>query len=205
MDQLRLFDQPPDLPEGFRYRPDLLSPEDEHGLVAWFAGLAFKDFEFRGFLGKRRVISFGWRYDFNVRTLDRTEDMPPELLPLRETAACFAGLVPSSLQHALITEYMPGAAIGWHRDRPEFGDVIGVSFAAPCVLRLRQRLEAGWKRASLRLEPRSAYLLRGPARTEWEHSIRPVDRLRYSVTFRSLRADEGAMLSGVSGSSTAEE
>lgn len=186
MSQFNLFEQPAAFPAGFRYQPSLLSHDEEDALVEWFTGLSFEAFEFRGFLGRRRVASFGWRYDFNVRALCRAEDMPARLLPLREAAACAAGIDPSSLQHALVTEYAPGAAIGWHRDRPEFGDVIGISFAAPCMLHLRRRQAAGWERASLTLEPRSAYLLRGPVRTEWEHSIRPTDRLRYSVTFRSL-------------------
>ena len=101
--------------------------------------------------------------------------------------AKFAGLPADRLQHALVTEYAPGAAIGWHKDRPEFKDVIGISLLAPCVFRLRRKMEQRWERASLVLPPRSAYLLRGPAREDWQHSILPVDKLRYSVTFRSLR------------------
>jgi alkylated DNA repair dioxygenase AlkB len=175
-------------PEGFSYAPDAMSRSDEQMLVREMAELPFKEFEFRGFLGKRRVVSFGWRYDFNGGGFQRIEPIPDFLKPLRERAAAFAGLAASELEHALLTEYQPGAAIGWHRDRPVFDDVIGVSLLSPCTFRFRQRDDAGgWVRRSLEVEPRSIYLLRGPSRTEWEHSIPAVDALRYSVTFRTLK------------------
>ena len=109
------------------------------------------------------------------------------LKPVRERAAAFAGLAPDRLQHVLITEYRPGAAIGWHRDRAIFGDVIGVSLVSPCTFRMRRRCGTGWERAAVRLDRRSVYLMRGPSRDEWEHSIPAVDALRYSITFRSMR------------------
>jgi alkylated DNA repair dioxygenase AlkB len=174
-------------PEGFQYSNAVLSPDQERTFVGEFARLPFREFEFRGFLGKRRTVSFGWRYDFNVRELQQAEDIPTFLLDLRERAAEFAGLSGDKLQHVLVTEYSPGAAIGWHKDRPEFNDVIGVSLLAPCVFRLRRKAAERWERASIELQPRSAYLLRGPAREDWQHSIPPVDKLRYSVTFRGLR------------------
>jgi alkylated DNA repair dioxygenase AlkB len=178
---------PPALPDGFMYQPDLLSPEEERDLVKRFATLPFKEFEVHGFLGKRRVVSFGWRYDFNQGGLQETEDMPAFLLPVREMAAAFAGLPASALQHALLTEYSPGAAIGWHKDRSVFGDVVGVSLLSDCVFRLRRKAGNKWERATITAQPRSAYLLRGPSRTQWEHSIPAVDQLRYSITFRNLR------------------
>jgi alkylated DNA repair dioxygenase AlkB len=150
--------------------------------------LPYREFEFQGFTGKRRVISFGWQYDFNESRLRRTEDMPPFLLPLRDSAAGLAGLSPAELQHVLITEYPAGAAIGWHKDRGVFGEVVGISLLSACLFRLRRKVGAKWQRASVVAEPRSAYVLRGPARTEWEHSIPAVESLRYSITFRNLKA-----------------
>jgi alkylated DNA repair dioxygenase AlkB len=99
-----------------------------------------------------------------------------------------AGHAPEDLQQVLLNEYQPGAPIGWHRDRPIFAEVVGISLLAPCAFRLRRRTDAGFERVSVRLEPRCAYLLSGPARGVWEHSIPPVDALRYSITFRNFKA-----------------
>ncbi|HEV7364652.1 MAG TPA: alpha-ketoglutarate-dependent dioxygenase AlkB [Gemmatimonadales bacterium] len=188
--QLTLLGAGPDLPEGFNYRPAVVSLEQETELLERLRDLPFKEFEFHGFLGKRRVVSYGWRYNFSERAVQKADDIPSWLLPLRQTAAGFADLEPSQLQQVLVTEYAPGAAIGWHRDKAVFGDVVGISLLAPCLFRLRRKAGAKWERASVTAEPRSAYLLRGPSRTEWEHSIPPVDALRYSITFRNFRQIE---------------
>jgi len=176
-------------PEGFRYQADLLSEDGERKLVERIRELPLKEFEFHGYVGKRRVVSYGWHYDFGERRLQRTEEIPGFLLSLRDRAAAFADLAPGELSHALVTEYGPGAAIGWHRDKGVFGDVIGISLLSPCVFRLRRKAGAKWERYSLTAEPRSGYLLRGPSRTEWDHGIPAVDSLRYSITFRSLRPE----------------
>ena len=190
-DQLDMFGAAPApgpaLPDGFRYQADVLSPDEERALLDEIRALPFREFEFHGHTGRRRVVSFGWRYDFAARRLHRADDMPPFLAAARERAAAFAGVAPDSLQHVLVTEYGPGAAIGWHRDKGVFGDVVGLSLLSPCVFRLRRAAGDGWERASITAEPRSAYLLRGPSRTEWEHSIPPVGALRYSLTYRGLR------------------
>jgi alkylated DNA repair dioxygenase AlkB len=189
--QLELFEPAPPrsaLPEGFVYAEAMLSAGEEGALAAEIALLELKPFEYRGHLGKRRVASFGWRYDFNDRALGPAAELPDFLHPLRAKAARFAGIAPEEFEHALVTEYAPGAEIGWHRDRPDFGDVVGVSLLAPSTFRFRRREGEGWERAALVVAPRSAYLLRGPARTLWEHSIPAVAALRYSVTFRTLRA-----------------
>jgi alkylated DNA repair dioxygenase AlkB len=184
--QLALFQEQPRTPEGFRYRTDLINESQERALVAELLRLPFRAFEFHGFVGKRRVVSFGWRYDFNHARLDAGAPMPEFLLALRDAAAQFAGLPPASFEHALVTEYAPGATIGWHRDRPTFDSVIGISLLAPCLFRFRKKQGAAWQRASFTLAPRSAYLLQGPSRSKWEHSIPAVTQLRYSVTFRNL-------------------
>jgi alkylated DNA repair dioxygenase AlkB len=183
-----LFEIAPALPDGMRYATDVLTTEEEKVLLDMLPTLPFKEFEFHGFLGKRRVVSFGWHYDFNGDGLRQAGDLPDFLLLVRERAARFAGLAPAALEHALLLDYPPGAAIGWHKDRPAFGDVIGISLLAPCLFRMRRKVGSTWERRSFTAEPRSAYLLRGPARNEWEHSIPPVNTRRYSVTFRTLRA-----------------
>jgi alkylated DNA repair dioxygenase AlkB len=151
------------------------------------AELPFKAFEFQGYLGNRRTVSFGLHYEFNGSGLQETEPMPRWLLPLRNRAAAWAGLASEALEHVLLTEYAPGAGIGWHRDRPVFEDVVGLSLLAPARLRFRREAGEKWERKALLAEPRSAYLLRGPAREEWQHSIAAMEALRYSITFRSLR------------------
>ena len=183
-------------PRGFLYGRELVSPEQERELVERIRELPLKEFEFHGYLGKRRVVYFGWQYSYGDRTLNPAPEIPAFLIPLRERAAAFAGLTAGDLVHAMATEYRPGTTIGWHRDKAAFGDVIGVSLHSPCVFRLRRKVESGrWERYSIVAEPRSAYLLRGAARAEWQHSIPAVEELRYSVTFRSLAAG-GAAVAG---------
>ena len=187
--QIDLFDGSPSLPPGFRYEAELITAAEERALVSHVRALPFKEFEFHGYTGKRRVISFGWRYDFSARSVEPASEMPAFLDDVRRRAAEFAGLPPDSLAHALVTEYDAGAAIGWHRDKGVFSDVIGISLLAPCTFRLRlARPGGGWERVNLIAEPRSAYLMRGPSRTEWEHSIPAVEALRYSITFRTLKS-----------------
>lgn len=181
----------PDLdgaPEGLRYRLDFLDADEEEALIAEIAGLPFKPFEFQGFLGKRETVSFGWAYRFDGSGLAQAEPIPDWLHPARARAAAFAGLEPGVLEHALLIRYGVGAGLGWHRDRPVFGDVIGISLLAPAPLRFRRKDGSKWRRFTLTAEPRSIYLLRGGSRSEWEHSIAPVSALRYSITFRTLRA-----------------
>ena len=190
-----LFGHKPSLPEGFRYAAGIMDTAEEQALLQALQSLPFREFEFHGFTGKRRVVSFGWRYDFSGGGLQKTDDMPPFLLTVREKAAAFAQVATSDLQQVLVTEYRPGAAIGWHKDRSVFGDVIGLSFLSSCIFRFRRKAGPKWDRASLTIEPRSIYLLRGPSRHAWEHSIPAVKELRYSLTFRNVL--EPARIQGV--------
>ena len=173
--------------EGFRYQPDLLDQAAEETLLTHLRTLPFREFEFHGYTGKRRVVSFGWKYEFSGERLRKAEDIPEFLLPLRSRAAAFAGLDTAAFEHVLVTEYGPGAGIGWHRDKAVFGEVVGVSLLSPCVLRFRYKAGEKWERVNVLTEARSAYHLTGPARAQWQHSIMRVDSLRYSITFRTMR------------------
>ena len=176
--------------EGFHYQPELIEPSLEDALVARVQELPFQEFEFHGYKGKRRVVSFGWKYEFSGGgQLRKADEIPEFLLELRSLAASFAALQPDAFQHVLVTEYGPGAGIGWHRDKAVFGQVVGVSLLAPCVLRFRRKVNTKWDRVNVLTDARSAYHLTGPARSDWQHSILRVDELRYSITFRTMRED----------------
>jgi alkylated DNA repair dioxygenase AlkB len=175
------------LPSGFRYQPDLIGPEEEAELVDRLQSLPFAPFDFHGHLANRRVIGFGFRYDYNSRRLIEAADIPDFLLGLRQKVASFAGRPAENFAQVLINEYRPGAGIGWHRDKPLFEDVAGVSLLAPCSFRLRRKSGAKWDRETIIVEPRSVYHMTGAARNEWEHSIPPVYAHRYSITLRTLR------------------
>jgi alkylated DNA repair dioxygenase AlkB len=179
---------PPSAPEGFAYRPDFLSEAAEGALASRLKSLPFEPFRFHGYTGNRRVVSFGWRYAFAERVLHAMPPIPEFLVPLRDLAASFAGLAPAALEAALVTEYAAGAGIGWHRDKAEFGTVVAFSLLSECRLRFRRNRGGVWQRMAVPIAARSAYLLRGPARHEWQHSIPAVATLRYSVTFRDLRS-----------------
>jgi alkylated DNA repair dioxygenase AlkB len=173
-------------PAGFRYWPDVITAAEEAALIAQLEPLPFRPYEFRGYPANRRVVGFGARYDDASRKVAPAAPIPDWLQQLKARVAGLARLAPEAFATALINEYAPGAGIGWHRDRPQFGVVAGVSLLTPCALRLRWRAGAAFERVSVPLAPRSAYLLSGPARHAWEHSITPGEALRYSITFRTL-------------------
>ena len=174
------------LPEGFRYEEDIISEADEAALAKSLATLDLKPFEFHGHLGNRRVISFGLRYDYARRAAKATDGFPAFVADLRNKVAKFAGRKVDEFQQGGVNQYPTGAGIGWHKDKPQFGVIVGVSLLAPATMRFRRAEGTGWIRTSQRLEPRSIYILEGEARTVWEHSVPPVDAVRYSLTFRTV-------------------
>jgi len=179
-----LFDTP--LIEGLRYEERVIGEGEERALLDRLQGLDLAPFRFHGFLGNRRTQSFGWRYDFEDASFTPAEPIPDWLQPARERAASFAGLEPDDFVHVLLARYDPGAGIGWHRDRDVFDQVVGISLNTPATLRFRQRTSSGFRRLNLEVAPRSAYLLSGESRWDWEHRITPGDQLRFSITFRTL-------------------
>ncbi len=184
-------------PEGFRYRDDFISVEDERALVAAIESLAFAQVIMRGVIARRRTVHYGWTSGYYSKRSEAGPPLPTFLLPLRDQLAMWAGTDPGAFVEALITEYPKGAAIGWHRDAPMFGHVIaGVSLATASRMKLRpcvspSEVAPGTPRRTtheIELAPRSAYLLTGVARSAFEHSIPAVSALRYSVTFRTVRS-----------------
>ena len=171
---------------GLELREEFITELQEQALRAEIEALGLAPFRFQGWTGKRLTTTFGWRYDFDDSSFTRAEPIPDWLLPLQGKAAAFAGQQPDDFAHALVIRYDPGAGIGWHRDRPQFDKVVGISLGAPAVMRFRRRTDSGFRRANVELPPRSAYVLTGDVRSNWEHSIAPHEALRFSITFRSL-------------------
>ena len=176
---------PPLLP-GLLQVENVLKPVEEQRLIGLIETVELSPFQFHGWLGKRLTASFGWRYDFDDASIQPAAPIPDWLLPLRERSAPIAGLRPDQFVQSLLVRYDPGAGIGWHRDRPVFEHVIGISLGAPATMRFRRRRAGGFDRASVPLAPRSLYHLTGDARWRWEHSIAPMEVTRWSITFRSF-------------------
>ena len=175
----------PGLP-GLSQAGAIVAPDEEQALVASIDGSPLSPFRFHQWQGKRLTATYGWSYDFDDGSFTPTEPIPDWLLPLRANAARFAGLHPDELAQALLIRYDPSAGIGWHRDRPVFEHVLGISLGAPATMRFRRRRRGGFDRAAVFLAPRSIYHLTGEARHQWEHSIAPMEAKRWSITFRSL-------------------
>jgi alkylated DNA repair protein (DNA oxidative demethylase) len=176
------------VPEGLVYRDDILSPAEEQGLLAEVQDLDYQSFVMRGQAAKRTVRSYGWSYSFETSQLTATDPLPEPLLELRERVAGLADVPPDAFEQALVTRYPPGATIGWHRDAPPFGPtIIGVSLGSPSRMRFQRKLGGYRYLHDQQLEPRSAYVLSGPARSAWEHTIPATKDLRFSVTFRTIR------------------
>lgn len=173
-------------PDGFRYAENFITDEEERGLLEALGLLDLKPFEFHGHIGNRRVTSFGLKYNFSRRAVETASDIPPFLADVLPRVARFARCKPDAFRQVGVNEYRAGAGIGWHKDKPEFGVVVGLSLGAPATMRFRKPLGKAWERVSHVVQPRSIYILAGEARTGWEHSIPEVTDLRYSITFRTL-------------------
>jgi alkylated DNA repair dioxygenase AlkB len=188
LDQPDLFGAPePTAPvvAGFDYWLDVLSPGDQAALVADLQALAFRPYEHRGYVAHRQVAAFD-RPAATDPAGTADNGWPPFLERLISRLGDRLGLEAERFVQVLINAYAPGAGIGWHRDRPIYGEVLGVSLLAPCVMRLRRRQGEGFERRNAPLAPGSVYRLSGEARSAWEHSIVPLTAMRYSVTFRTL-------------------
>jgi alkylated DNA repair dioxygenase AlkB len=194
-DQIPLFADAPALPDGLRYAADFILEAVERDLIDHVAALPLQPFQFGQYEGKRRIASFGWRYDYFQRRLLPAEPVPGWLAPLIRQVEAFGG-PGTRIDQILCTEYEAGVGIGWHRDKPHFGRIFGVSLGSSCRLRFRRQAGDTWERRSLDVAPRSVYAILGSSRLEWEHSIPVVDALRYSITLRTLKGSDGASSAG---------
>ncbi|BEP55127.1 alpha-ketoglutarate-dependent dioxygenase AlkB [Variovorax sp. V118] len=177
--------------EGLRYEAGFLSRDEEAGLLRIVQRLPLKEMRYKEYTARRRGTSFGGSYDFDTNRLKPGAPLPEALHPLRAKAAAWAGLAPEDLTHVLIAEYRPGTPLGWHRDVPDFEDIVGVSLCGDAVMQFRPYVPgapaSGPAALEFLIEPRSVYLLRGPARWAWQHAIAPTEGLRYSITLRTRR------------------
>ena len=192
MTQLALFDDQTAGPNGLRYTPEFVSAATEQELIAGVAALPLQPFQFGAFEGHRRVKSFGFRYDYTLQKLQPSEPIPDWLQAIAQDVEAFGELPPGSVRQILCTDYDVGVGIGWHRDKPHFDKVLGLSLGSSCKFRFRRRGGEKWERFTLQAEPRSLYLMDGEARRTWEHSIPGVEHRRYSITFRTMKRESGA-------------
>jgi alkylated DNA repair dioxygenase AlkB len=178
---------PSELPDGFLYSPEFISSEEENELLRQIANLEFRAFDFHGYIAKRRIVEYGFEYDFTSRQAQTARPLPAFLDAFRVRAAAWAGIRADQIIESVITEYSPGSPIGWHRDVPQFEIIIGISLKSSCRFRFKPFHGEG-KMVATSLEPRSAYILRGAARWQYQHSIPAVKTLRYSITFRTWKS-----------------
>ena len=175
-------------PEGLIYQTSFISREEEESLIAVLESFEYKEVRMHGVVARRRVVHFGFDYDYSGWKIFPTDPLPESLEPIVARAASAAKVERSALEQFLIARYPPDAAIGWHRDAPMFGTpVIGISLGSSCTMRFRRKAGAGWETHNHLLEQRSLYVLDGPSRSQWQHSIPRTPELRYSFTMRTLK------------------
>ena len=184
-EQLALFESPVSEPEGLRYVADFVSAETEQKLISGIRDLPLQPFQFGQFQGKRRVASFGFRYDYALRRLQQAEPVPAWLDEIVARVEAFGGPA-TRIRQVLCTEYDVGVGIGWHRDKPHFDRIFGLSLGSACKFRFRRAASRSWERFTVDAQPRSLYMISAASREIWEHSIPAVESPRYSVTFRTM-------------------
>lgn len=175
--------------QGLSYLADWIITEEEQDLLTHIEALSFSEVRMHGATAKRQVVHFGWNYGYDSCQIVPTDPIPPWLRPIKERAAAVIAVPAEAVEEVLVTRYAPGAGIGWHRDAPMFGPlVVGLSLAGTCRMRFQRQIDMTRSVAEIKLAPRSTYILQGAARFQWQHSIPPTKELRYSITFRTIRA-----------------
>jgi alkylated DNA repair dioxygenase AlkB len=189
-----LFPLTPAFPPGFEYVTDFLERTEEDSLLKEIAGIELHTFNFHGYEAKRRVASFGFDYSFDKRSIAEGKEIPTAFRELIEKVSGQTGIHSGEFKELLVTEYPQGSVINWHRDAFPFDIIVGISLASDCTFRLRPHSKESRTRTSVISFPvkrRSLYVIQGPSRTDWEHSISPVPAVRYSVTLRTLKKTAG--------------
>lgn len=185
-----LVPSPGALPDGLTYQPEFLTRAEERQLIELVQYLPLQEAKYKAYTARRRVVSYGGRFDYDSNELLPSSELVEELRPLRARIAAWASLAPEELVHALVAEYSPGTPLGWHRDVPNFEGIFGVSLGSDALLRFRPYPPERPRKEDvikLKVTPRSVYAMRGAARWDWQHSVAPVDELRWSITFRTAR------------------
>jgi DNA oxidative demethylase len=175
------------LPPGLVFSPEFLTPREESDLLELIHTMEFRTFQMHGVTAKRRIKQFGWHYAFESYQLTPADPIPAAFDSIRTRSAALAGIDPSEWAEALVTEYAPGAGIGWHCDAPAFGVVSGISLMGSCRMRFQTGTGPARLTRAIELPARSIYVLTGEVRTKWQHMIPATRELRYSITFRTLR------------------
>ena len=193
-DNLNLLENTVKVPDGFVYHENFVSQSEEQELISEIRKLNLTPFKYYQFTGKRRTVSFGWEYEFGARDITVAPETPEFLWPFRKRAGALFNIAPDSLVQTSVIEYSTGSPIGWHRDIPHFGAVVGISLGSSCRMRFREYVRGRSNKAASRqkvlaieLQPRSIYLMSGPARESWQHAIPPVKELRYAIMMRTVR------------------
>lgn len=186
-----LFPLEPVWPEGFAYHPDFIPVQEEKELLHVISTLSLHAMQFQGFEAKRKVASFGYDWSFEKRVLTKGKEIPEGFQALVTKCAAYLSITVQDIAELLVTEYPPGSVINWHRDAPPFDVIAGISLLSDCTFKLRPYEKAKQGRGSvisLPVKRRSLYIIRGAARTNWQHSTAPVKTKRYSITLRTLKS-----------------
>ena len=144
---------------------------------------------FHGYEAKRKVASFGYDYDFNDRSISKSNTIPQDFQNIVTRVSQEIGLISSEIEELLVTQYHAGSVINWHRDAPPFKLIAGISLKSDCIFKLRPYAKAAQTRKatlSFNVQASSLYIIQDEARTDFEHCIAPVKKERYSLTFRTL-------------------
>jgi alkylated DNA repair dioxygenase AlkB len=185
-----LFPLEPHYPEGFSYTRHFISEDEELLLLEAIRQIPLHTFKFQGYEARRKVASFGYDWNFEKQALLKGQPTPADFNWLLQRLSAHLHIAEKQIAEILITEYPVGAVINWHRDAPPFDTIAGISLLSDALFKFRPHNKATQTRRNIMtmsLERRSLYTLEGRARSDWQHSIAAVKKVRYSITMRTLK------------------